>query len=201
MHWFILAALMLASAVLLWYTQSAGGPRGSVQAPPPEERDGFRQWLDAPGVSFALERAVEALVELMAHPQLGGPGFLTLRLPQPGEEGLVTVTAQYPNIREALYRRVVRGELDQGELLAAGLPEGLLALEPRFETDSGGTVVVSLRTAPMDPASVERISGRTDRQDALRLLADRLGRRFPSLEVRPFGAELLLTPVRVSQPR
>lgn len=201
MHWFILAALMLASAVLLWYTQSAGGPRGSVQAPPPEERDGFRQWLDAPGVSSALERAVEALAELMAHPQLGGPGFLTLRLPQPGEEGLVTVTAQYPNIREALYRRVVRGELDRGDLLAAGLPEGLLALEPRFETDSGGTVVVSLRTAPMDPASVERISGRTDRQDALRLLADRLGRRFPSLEVRPFGAELLLTPVRVSQPR
>lgn len=201
MHWFILAALMLAAAILLWHTQSAGGSGGAVQTPPPEERAGFRQWLDAPGVSRALERAVEALVELMAHPQLGGPGFLTLRLPQPGEEGVVTVTAQYPNIREALYRRVVRGELDHRELLAAGIPEGVLALEPRFETDSGGAVVVSLRTAPMDPASAERISGRTDRQDALRLLAARLGQRFPSLEVRPFGAELLLTPVRVAQPR
>lgn len=202
MYWYILAALLLVAAVVLWRMQaSEDGGKGAASAPPPSGEEVFRRWLDRPGVRAALERAVEALWALMAHRTLGGPGYLTVRLPQPGEDGAVTVTAQYPNIREALYRLALRRMPDPEALLAAGVPEALLALEPRFETDSGGTVVVSLRTAPMDPASVERISGRTDRQDALRLLADRLGRRFPSLEVRPFGAELLLTPVRVSQPR
>ncbi len=76
------------------------------------------------------------------------------------------------------------------------MPEALLALSPDFETDSGGVVVVSVQAAVMDPALVSSISGRSDRQEALRLLTDCLGRRFPALEVRSFGTELLLTPVR-----
>ena len=139
---------------------------------------------------------MEALTRLRSHPKLGGLGFLTLRLPQPGEDGAVTVTAQYPNIREGLYRLTARRELDRETLLAAGVPEALLDLSPDFGTDSGGVVVATVRAAVMDPVLVERVSGRSDRQEALGLLTDRLGKRFPSLEVRTFGTELLLTPVR-----
>lgn len=197
MHWFILAALALAAAAALWYAQ-AGGVGRKIHAQPPAAGEGeaFRQWLDRPDTREALAQAVEALLGLMAHPQLGGPGFLTLRLPQPGEDGAVTVSAQYPNIREAMYTLVVCRVLDRETLLKAGVPEELLALSPEFETESGGVVVVSLPAGAMEPGLASGISGRGERQEALRLLADCLGRRFPALEIRPFGAELLLTPVR-----
>ena len=197
MHWFFLAALALAAAAILWYMQAASGSgEAAVQPPAAAEGEAFRQWLDRPGVQQALEQAIEALLELMAHRLLGGPGFLTLRLPQPGEGGSVTVSAQYPNIREAMYGLVIRRELDRETLLRAGLPERLAALAPAFETESGGVVAVSVPAGGMERELVSCISGRGERQAALRLLADRLGRRFPDLEVRPFGAELLLTPVQ-----
>ena len=197
MHWFFLGALALAAAAVLWYMQAAsGGREAAAQTPAAGEGGAFRQWLDRPGVQETLEQAVEVLLELMAHRSLGGPGFLTLRLPQPGEDGAVTVSAQYPNIREALYGLVVRRELDRETLLRAGLPERLAALSPAFETESGGVVMVSIPAGSMDQELVSRISGRGERQAALRLLADCLERRFPGLEVRPFGSELLLTPVR-----
>ena len=153
-----------------------------------------------PGEQETLEQAVEALLELMSHRSLGGPGFLTLRLPQPGESGSVTVSAQYPNIRETMYNLVSRQAPDPETLLKAGVPERLLALSPGFETESGGVVVVSIPAGNMEQELVSCISGRGERQAALRLLADRLGSQFPTVEVRPFGAELLLTPVRDGTP-
>lgn len=194
MHWFILAVLALAAAAALWYFQAVN--RELPVQPPVGGEEAFRHWLDAPGVPEGLEQAVDALVDLMAHPELGGPGFLTVRLPQPGEGGFVTVTAQYPNIREALYRHVVRQELGREALLEAGMAETLLTLAPAFESDSGGVVIVTLQAAAMESELVGRLSGRGERQEALNLLAGRLARRFPALEVRTFGAELLLTPVR-----
>lgn len=197
MHWFFFAALALAAAALLWYGQAVGSG-GARRAPPDggREEETFRRWLARPGVREALVRSVDALTRLMAHPELGGPGFLTVRLPHPGEDGGIAVTAQYPNIREAMYRRIVRRELDRDGLLAAGVPEALLDLSPDFETDSGGVVAVAVRPLPMEPELISRLSGRGLRQEALDLLADCLGERFPGLEARPFGGELLLTPVR-----
>lgn len=192
MQWLVLAALVLVAAAVLWHTQAVGR-RGHVP-PDAEEGTAFQRWLEESGGREALRSAVTALCQLMAHPELGGPGFLTVRLPQPGEDGTVAVTAQYPNIRERLYRRIVRQELDRESLRAEGMPETLLALHPAFETDSGGVVVVSVRTGCMGAELVSRISGRAERQAALRLLAGCLG--SPALEARFFGAELLLTPVR-----
>lgn len=193
MQWFILAALALTAATALWYLQAAGGDPPA--SPPEEEGEAFRRWLDAPGNLAEMERAVDALTGLMAHPELGGPGFLTVRLPQPGEDGCLTMAAQYPNIREVLYRRIVRRELHRDGLLEAGMAETLLALAPAFETDSGGVVVVTLRTAAMEPELVNRLSGRRERQAALEQMAVHFSRRFPALEVRPFGVELLLAPI------
>lgn len=193
MQWFVLAALALAAAAVLWYTQAVG--RGDSGQPSDEEEEtAFQRWLEESGGREALCSAVAALCQLMAHPELGGPGFLTVRLPQPGEDGAVTVTAQYPNIRERLYRRIVRQELDREALRIEGVPGELLALEPAFETDSGGVVVISVRVGCIAAELVNGISGRTERQKALRLLAECLG--SPAMEAKPFGAELLLTPVR-----
>lgn len=193
MHWFLFAALALAAAVYLWWRQAAVGRDAPPPSKPPEEGEAFRQWLEQPGVLEALAQTVEALRALMAHPELGGPGFLTVRLPQPEEAGgSVVITAQYPNIREALYRRIIRGELTREALREAGAPEALLRLSPHFETDSGGVVSVSLPTACMGPELAGRLSGRRERQAALGLLAGRLGERFPDVEARPFGTELLL---------
>ena len=197
MHWFFLAALALAAAALLWTVQAAPGSRKNAAHPPAAaEGEAFRQWLDRPSVQEGLEQAIETLLELMAHPKLGGPGFLTLRLPQPGEDGQVTVSAQYPNIREAMYNLITRRELTPEALLKAGVPERLPLLSPEFETESGGVVTVSIPAENMERELVGCISGRGERQAALRLLANHLGRRFPNLEVRPFGVELLLTPTR-----
>ena len=93
MHWFLLAAAAAAAAALLWILQAANGVgRPARTQTPAEDREAFRRWLDAPGVIDDLMGAVEVLVELMAHRTLGGPGFLTLRLPQPWEDGSVIVT-------------------------------------------------------------------------------------------------------------
>ena len=63
----------------------------------------------------------------------------------------------------------------------------------RFEGDCGRPTV---EAAVMEPMLVRRISGLADRQAAMDLLAGALGQRLPAMEVRPFGSELLLTPVR-----
>ena len=197
MHWFFLAALALAAAAFLWYIQVASGGRNTAAQPSAApESEAFRQWLDRPDVQEALEQAVEVLLELMAHPRLGGPGFLTLRLPQPGEDGLVTVSAQYPNIRETMYNLVIRQELDPETLLKAGAPERLPLLSPEFETESGGVVLVSLKTGGVPPELTACLNSRKERGSALGIVAEHLGERFPEFSVRVFGTELLLSPIR-----
>ncbi len=75
-------------------------------------------------------------------------------------------------------------------------PEALLALDPCFETESGGMVLVTVRVAGLDPALAERMSGHRGRQEALGALAEGLRKRCPGLSVRCVGGELLLAPVR-----
>ncbi len=175
MHFFFLAAgVLAAAAAILWAAQAFG------------RRDGGEP-----------REAAEALAELMEHPALGGPGFITVRFPPPlAADGTAEAAAQYPNIREALYRRVLRQELETEVLRAEGAPEALLALDPCFETESGGMVLVTVRVAGLDPALAERMSGHRGRQEALGALAEGLRERCPGLSVRCVGGELLLAPVR-----
>ena len=177
MHWFFLSAAILAVGALLcaW-----AGRRGKEADSPPatsEETESFRRWMEA--AEEELERAVEALGEVMDHPLLGGPGFLTVRL-----------TAQYPNIGETMYRCAERGD---GRMLAAvGAPEALLALRPVLAAESGGVVEIFLEAGRLP----RPLSDRREWQAALEVLEERLASRFPEMSVRRFGAELMLTPVR-----
>ena len=133
MHFFFLAAgVLAAAAAILWAAQAFGRRDGG------EAREAAERELRLDGIE-ALGAAAEALAELMEHPALGGPGFITVRFPPPlAADGTAEAAAQYPNIREALYRRVLRQELETEELRAEGAPEALLALDPCFETESGG---------------------------------------------------------------
>lgn len=187
MHFFFLAAGVLAAAAAILWTVQAFGRRGGG-----EFREAAERELRMDGIE-ALGAAAEALAELMEHPALGGPGFITVRFPPPLA---AEAAAQYPNIREALYRRVLRQELETEELRAEGAPEALLALDPCFETESGGMVLVTVRVAGLDPALAERMSGHRGRQEALGALAEGLRERCPGLSVRCVGGELLLAPVR-----
>ena len=186
MHFFFLAAgVLAAAAAILWAAQASGRRDGG------EAREAAERELRLDGIE-ALGAAAEALAELMEHPALGGPGFITVRFPPPlAADGTAEAAAQFPNIREALYRRVLRQELETEELRAEGAPEALLALEPCFETESGGMVLVTVRVAV-----AERMSGHRGRQEALAALAEGLRERCPGLSVRCVGGELLLAPVR-----
>lgn len=195
-HWFILGAVLLTAAAVLWSAQAFGG-----RVPPPhrpragEAEAALRQQAEAaPASPEELAGAVRALEAIMAHPELGGPGFLTVRFVQDGGQARTVVTAQYPNIRETLYRLALRQPPDPAALAEAGVPKALLALSPVFETDSGGVVLVSISGEGW--AAVPPMAGRRERLEALQTLAGLLERRLPELEVRPFGTELLLTPVR-----
>ena len=187
MHLFIiLPAALLLLAALLWYTQArprADSPSPAAAPPLPGP---------APGTVEALTAAVAALQSLMSHPALGGPGFLTVRF----SDGHITVSAQYPNIQEALYRRVVRQELSPPDLLSEGFPEKLLQLSPEFETESGGMVLLTVQISAPDPALLHALTSRRARQTVLNILAAELRPRFPDLSIRALGGELLLTPLR-----
>ncbi len=194
-HFFYLAAVLLAAAAAgLWYTQAFGrGGKGEADA---GERVEQAVQVSREGIE-ALGKAADALAELMKHPELGGPGFITVRFSlTEASGGAAVVTAQYPNIREVLYRRILRQELEPEALGAEGVPEALLALSPGFETESGGMVLVSVQAAGLDPALAERMAGCRERQETLEELAEGLGRRCPELSVRRLGGELLLSPVR-----
>ena len=88
---------------------------------PADSRAAVRLWLEREEAS--LLTAIDSLARLMKDPVLGGPGFLTVQLPQSAGEA-VTVTCQYPNISEVLCRAACRGGAE--ELLAAGVPADLL---------------------------------------------------------------------------
>lgn len=189
MHLFFLAAgvLLLGAFLVTWAVK--GRDR---QAPPPpaEARQGL-SCQEADRAAAALGEALEPLRTLMAHPDLGGPGFFTVQFPT-GERP--AVSAQYPNINEALYRRAVRQDLDREELLAAGVPEELLALDPEFTAEGGGVVLAAVAVPRLDPAVTALAAGRGTRDRALSGLAEALERRYPDLSVRRLGADLLLTP-------
>ena len=197
MYLFILAAAALTLAVILWYNQASG----AAEAPPPAERDPGQRLRNVlsedPRLVKEAAAAIRALEALMAHPELGGPGFLTVQFPhQAPAGGTAIVTAQYPNIREELYRRIVRRELRREELAAAGVPEALLSMHPEFETESGGVVMITVETGVIPPELAECLNGRKERSLALEAVGALLRAELPELSVRALGTDLLLSPVR-----
>ena len=198
MHWLFLAALLALAAVC----GVIRAPREDAENRPPAGEDArtrARRCLEASGDLERLAGAVEALRAVMDHPQLGGPGFLSVQFPALAG-GRADVSAQFPNISEALYRRVVRRELDRAALLADGVPEALFAYNPEFSTESGGVVLLTAEVCGLEAELAEALASRRDRAGALAALSEALERRCPGLSVRPLGAELLLTPVREAAP-
>ena len=182
MHLLILAL----SALLLAALTALSGWRDPPKPPPPAAP---RPPADA-GDLDALAETVDALLAVMDHPQLGGPGFLSVQLPRDGgEHPCLTVTAQFPNIREALYRRAAQNDLDPAALAAAGVPRALFAHQPAFDCGSGGMILLSAAACPFP----EQPQDLQQRARLLRFLAQDLRRRFPQLTVRPLGGEILLT--------
>lgn len=177
---FSLSALLLAALIgLSSWRDAPKPPPPAAPRPPADEGD-----LDA------LAETVDALLTVMDHPQLGGPGFLSVQLPRcGGEHPCLTVTAQFPNIREALYRRAAQNDLDPAALAAAGVPQVLFAHQPAFDCGSGGMVLLSADACPFS----EQPQDLQQRARLLRFLAQDLQRRFPQLTVRPLGGEILLT--------
>lgn len=198
MYLFILAAAALALAAVLWYAQASGREAEAARTQAAEELPELRlrrTLEEDPSMAETLAEAVRAMEELMAHPELGGPGFLLVRFP-PLEDGWTSVTVQYPNTREGLYRRIVRQELDREELAAAGMPAAVLDLDPSFETESGGVVMASVEVSGIPEAFVECLNSRRARSAGLEVLAQALRPRLPGLSIRSLGADLLLLPVR-----
>lgn len=184
---FLTAGAIAAAVYLL-----RKGEKGKNLPPAPEEPD--RRQLE--GAAAALEEVLDALLAVMGHPQLGGPGFLEVQLPSPGEGGLVA-EAQFPNIQEELYRRVARGQTDREELIRAGVPEALFRWQPAFAAESGGMVLLSVRLPGLAPELESLLESRQGRGRVLGALAEELGRRYPALSVRSLGRGLLLTPDRL----
>ena len=156
MHLFFLAAGALLLAVLLLTYLTAARRRPEPRA----IRDPGLSPHEADQAAALLGEALDPLGELMAHPDLGGPGFLTVQFPA-GERP--AASAQYPNINEGLYRRAVRRELDRQELLAAGAPAELLRLDPEF-TAEGGRRGAGGGAGPPPPAGGGGGRGQPDRQ-------------------------------------
>ncbi len=187
---FLLTAAVLGAAcwTLFRRTQTPPSPPGlSLEAP-----SLFQRQVEAAAAETA--ELAGLLLAVMDHPQLGGPGFLTVRLTAPAPE----VTAQFPNINETLYRRIVRGELEREELIQAGVPAALLDRGPSFETESGGMVLLSVPGPRLAPDLAAALESRSGRQRTLGDLSAALGRRCPALAVRSVGGDLLLSPAETA---
>ena len=189
MHLLFLAAGALLLAVLLLTYLTAARRRPEPRA----IRDPGLSPQEADQAAALLGEALDPLGELMAHPDLGGPGCLTVQFPAGARPA---ASAQYPNINEGLYRRAVRRELDRQELLAAGVPAELLRLDPEFTAEGGGVVQAAVRVPRPLPAVEAGVASRTARDRTLALLAAALERRYPDMSVRRLGMDLLLTPIR-----
>lgn len=196
MQFFILAAAAVALAGMAWQAWAVN----RTHQPPQEEDIPALRPEDAAAAAERLGEVVNALRAVMDHPQLGGPGSLTIQFPQQLYAGCFpTVTAQFPNINEALYRRAVRQELGQEELMAAGVPERLFQHNPTFSAESGGVVLVCAEVYGLAPALEKQMADRQGRSQALAALAEALRQRYPEMSVRGFGADLLLSPVRTAE--
>ena len=176
----VLLTVMVAGA---WLSGSAPEPEA------PAVRSAGELLAEA-GTAEHIGRAVDALRAVMEHPELGGPGVLTVQFPPCGQP---EVLAQYPNIRGTLYRRIVRGELERAELLGLGVPETLLSGRTEFSTESGWMVLLLVETEGLTPALERRLADRRGRAGVLRALSKALGERYPDLTVRVVGADILLT--------
>ena len=183
---------MLASAAVLWYTQ-AFDAKDKTQFPQKDTDQCLRQALAAaPDTANALENAIQALEALMDHPELGGPGFLLVQFP--ADKKKAVVMAQYPNLRDGLYHRIIRQELDGLDVI--GVPKALLDQDPVFEAESGGMVLITVQGGDILPELRESLRDYKMRNAVLSALAEILEKRFPALSVRIFGMDLLLSPVR-----
>ena len=141
-----------------------------------------------PADAERLGEVIELLRAVMDHGELGGPGYITVRFP-PLDGGAPTVTAQYPNINETLYRRTVRRELDRAELEAAGVPGALFAHSPAFAAESGGVVVLTAEVRGLTP---DLAAGMADRRRGPLLAALAEALEGGDLSVRALGQELLV---------
>lgn len=163
MHLLIGALLIALLAALVRALRCAKGdgnaPPSVPEKPEPEE------------IAEALAAVAGPLLAVMEHPRLGGPGFLTVRFPQQRlDGGGASVTVQFPNISDVLYRRIVRGELDRETLIREGVPEALFACGVSFEAESGGMVLLSARAEGIEMLP----SGLRERSE---LLGELSGRR------------------------
>ena len=142
-----------------------------------------------PADAERLGEVIELLRAVMDHGELGGPGYITVRFP-PLDGGAPTVTAQYPNINETLYRRTVRRELGlQTVLGAAGVPGALFAHSPAFAAESGGVVVLTAEVRGLTP---DLAAGMADRRRGPLLAALAEALEGGDLSVRALGQELLV---------
>lgn len=198
MYFFILAA---AAAVLYWCVCTARERRrGPAErtAPPDSAEGSLEERIRSSAAVDALGEVIDALLTVMDHPVLGGPGYLTVRFPQqPFAGAFPTVTAQFPNLEEALYRR----ELAREELTAAGIPEVLFSHAPVFATEGGGVVALSAEVYGVGAEIERRLPHLKERDEALRALAAALQERYPALQVRLLAGDILLSPVRSGEAR
>ena len=184
----VLLTVMVAGAWLL----------GREPEPEVPEVRSVGELLAEAGTAEHISRTVDALRAVMEHPELGGPGVLTVQFPPFGQ---MEVLAQYPNIQGTLYRHIVRGELERKELLRLGVPEALLRGRTEFSTESGGMVLLLVETEGLTPTLERRLADRRGRAGVLRALAKALGERYPDLTVRVVGGDLLLTAQPGAGPR
>lgn len=199
--WIFVAA---AVAVAVYWAVSVVRERqkwaGREKKPPEAPQNGLeplrRRLEDSPTVDL-LGEVVDGLMAVMEHPELGGPGFLTVQFPQQLYAGsFPTVSCQFPNISEGLYRRVVRRELDRQELVEAGVPESLFAHHLTFAAESGGVVLLTAEVYGVDPEIERQMARFRSRGEALRVLSEALGRRCPACSVNVLGGDILLSPER-----
>lgn len=179
----LLAAALVLTALLRTRSSTGETVPLPTEAPRPPEIP--------PADAERLEEIIALLGEVMDHRELGGPGYLTVQFPQQLFAGsFPTVTAQYPNIGEGLYRRVVRRELDREALEAAGVPGALFDHNPAFAAEGGGVVVLTAEVYGLTPALEKGMADRRTRGTLLAALARELS--GPALSVRVLGQELLV---------
>ena len=170
---FLLAAAPVLAALLRSTQRGTAAPPPAAPRPPEIE----------PADAERLGEVIELLRAVMDHGELGGPGYITVQFP-PLAGGAPTVTAQYPNINEALYRRTVRRELDRAE------PGALFAHSPAFAAESGGVVVLTAEVRGLTPDLAAGMADRRRRGPLLAALAEAL--EGGDLSVRALGQELLV---------
>lgn len=171
--------------------ERCGKGRSPAREEPAPGLDSWRRHVPAAGE--ILGSAVDLLLAVMANPDLGGPGYLTIQL----SAGRPPVAAaQYPNITGILHHRILRRDLSPASLTAAGFPAPLLAYHPNFTAESGSMVLISVSLQELPLELTRALESREGQERVLTALAEALGRRYPALGIRGLGGELLLTPVR-----